>query len=352
MQLVRGGDYAVQVRERTSTFINDVQNMRAAAGPGSIGLVFVSAVAKIKEVCDLLDEAKMTYVTHHPGIDHGAREQSHLALASGSATLCVASGDYGMGMHLPRCSFVVHYDLPTSMNLYAQQIGRAGRDGTPAACLLLYSVADLNNHISALAASSAGQGSFDQFADDRSALYTVLQFAMDPATCRHGLVVSSYFGQDERCGSHLSTNGCCDNCRSPAPKSVADWSFERAAVIKFVSSLPPDNKVNRLRATEILRGLQSLRDSWDDNPQFGACMHMSAVDLTRLLTWMCLQGDLREELFRTLETTRSQKPMRQFRLQCAVHVSSSVKKPHFAVRAHGTGRTAILPPNLVAAPLN
>ena len=117
----------------------------------------------------------------------------------------VATVAFGMGINKSNVRFVVHYNMPASLEAYYQEIGRSGRDGLRADCLLLYHMQDVQAH-----AQMIDEGAEEERPGRTARLQAMLRFAQ-AHTCRRPLLLH-YFGeepQEEGCGF-------CDNCRAEA----------------------------------------------------------------------------------------------------------------------------------------
>ncbi len=110
--------------------------------PGS-GIVYASTRKKCEEVAAaLVHEARRTTVVYHAGLLPDERHAAQEAFMAGQAEIVVATNAFGMGIDKRDVRFVVHYTMPGSLEAYYQEAGRAGRDGEPSRCLLLYNPAD------------------------------------------------------------------------------------------------------------------------------------------------------------------------------------------------------------------
>ena len=107
------------------------------------GIVYVATRAHADEVAQLLRERGFLASAYHAGHPKETREEVQRAFMDDELPVIVATTAFGMGVDKPRVAFVVHYDVPGSLDSYYQQIGRAGRDGTPARAILLYHPPDL-----------------------------------------------------------------------------------------------------------------------------------------------------------------------------------------------------------------
>ena len=107
------------------------------------GIVYCAKRATVEEVCDHLRERGIAATRYHAGLSAEERERNQRAFVNDTAPVMVATNAFGMGIDKSNVSYVVHYNMPGSVEAYYQEAGRAGRDGSPAECLLLWCDGDI-----------------------------------------------------------------------------------------------------------------------------------------------------------------------------------------------------------------
>ena len=110
--------------------------------PGS-GIVYVRTREGTEQVADMLRREGITAAAYHGGMGHAERSLRQEEWVSGRTRVMVATNAFGMGIDKPNVRFVIHYNMPKDLESYYQEAGRAGRDGQPARCTLLYSGTDV-----------------------------------------------------------------------------------------------------------------------------------------------------------------------------------------------------------------
>ena len=173
---------------------------------GDSGIVYCSTRKTVDRLVDQLSSRGYRAAAYHAGLSSSRRETAQDLFIRDDVDIVVATVAFGMGVDKPDVRFVAHYDMPSSIESYYQEVGRAGRDGQPSACLLLHSTADLSTiefHIS-------GKSDSEQQVA-RLQLRHMRAFA-DTHGCRRRPLLA-YFGEEpppEGCGH-------CDNCVDPPP---------------------------------------------------------------------------------------------------------------------------------------
>ena len=158
------------------------------------GIIYCSTRKNVMLVFDALASQQVNAVAYHAGMSDEEREFSQNAFVSGRADVVVATNAFGMGIDRSDVRFVVHFEIPGSVEAYYQEAGRAGRDGEPAVCELLFNHADLKTQ------EFFFEGSNPPLSVIRS-LYNMLRFECDPATSELHLTVDA---MAERLGKEVN----------------------------------------------------------------------------------------------------------------------------------------------------
>ena len=229
-----------EIRDKTNVkreIIKFIKNNR-----GKSGIIYCLSRKKVEDIAEFLNVNGIKARPYHAGMDAATRAKNQDAFLMEEVDVIVATIAFGMGIDKPDVRFVIHYDIPKSLEGYYQETGRAGRDGKEGQCIAVYSYKDIQK----LEKFMQGKPLAEQEIGKQLLLETV-SYA-ESNRCRRKIILN-YFGEgydEENCG-------CCDNCLHP--KKLFDGQEDLLLVIELINSMRERFKAEHL--ANILGGVSN-----------------------------------------------------------------------------------------------
>lgn len=285
-------------------FVNDHKNQS--------GIIYCCTKKDCEKVAEELRNNYRVSIKHyHAAMTPDERSIVQREWQTGRIQVIAATIAFGMGIDKPDVRFVAHFSIPSSLEGYYQETGRAGRDGQPATCRLYFNFGDTRTHNFLI---DKGDGNWQQKQRQRENLSNMMKFCDNETDCRRKQIMS-YFGE------RFEAAACkkmCDNCirNQYTQNEFKDMSKDAIVAINIVKQLGSNDPVTLNQLLDIYRGarLKRVMDHGHDNLDgFGHGKNVPKINADRLLRAIVYEGGLE---VKTITHSSSAYPSSE------VHVSS------------------------------
>lgn len=268
------------------------------------GIVYCISRKNVEEVCEKLCGAGYDATRYHAGLNDEERRRNQEDFIYDRKRVMVATNAFGMGIDKSNVSFVIHYNMPKNMESYYQEAGRAGRDGSPAECVLLYGKRDVRTNEFLIDKSENSELDEEQSEQikqlDRERLKLMTYYSTTSDCLRQYML--RYFG--ERAPDHC---GNCSNCN--AGYEMTDITLAAQKIVSCVYRLEQRNRrVGASTIVEILRGSKSRRmteNGFETLSTYGIMSDSNTSSLRRIVEFLIRENYLAEtgEEYHVVEMT-------------------------------------------------
>ncbi|WP_303430452.1 DNA helicase RecQ [uncultured Muribaculum sp.] len=272
-----------EVRPKTANVDRDIIKF-IKANPDKSGIIYCLSRKKVEELAEILKVNNIKALPYHAGMDGATRSANQDAFLLEKVDVIVATIAFGMGIDKPDVRFVIHYDIPKSLEGYYQETGRAGRDGGEGQCIAFY----INKDLLKMEKFMQGKPLAEQEIGKQLLIETA-SYA-ESSICRRKSLLH-YFGEEyneDNCGN-------CDNCLNP--KKQVEAKDELCAVIETVAALKEKFKSDQVIDVMLGNNTATIKSyNHDDLEVFGCLQGSDARTVNTVIRQAIIAGYLDRDI--------------------------------------------------------
>jgi ATP-dependent DNA helicase RecQ len=252
---------------------------------GKSGIIYTLNRKTTEELAQMLMANGIKAVAYHAGLDSKLRSKRQDEFLGEEVQVIVATVAFGMGIDKPDVRFVIHYNIPKSIENYYQETGRAGRDGLEGKCILYYSHKDVSKLEHLMRDKSLTEREMGAQLINETVAYS------ESAVCRRKILLN-YFGEEY---SSENCEGMCDNCKNP--KELHEAKAEVLLALKSIKALEERFPITYMIALIMGKANPQIKMYRHDNlPVFGTGKSKDEHFWNSLLRQMLLEGIIQKDI--------------------------------------------------------
>ena len=256
--------------------LNYIQNHKSESG-----IVYAATRKEVEKIHEILSSIGLTVSKYHAGLSNKERTENQIEFIKDDIDIMVATNAFGMGIDKPNIRWVIHYNMPQSIENYYQEIGRAGRDGEKSECILMFTPGDIQVQKYLI---DYGIENPDRKLHQQKKLQQMVEFVYTNSCYRKSIL--SYFGEElkEDCGN-------CSNCLNTG--EIVDKTVDAQKVISCVYRMKRSYGITNI--VDVLRGSKNkrvLQFGFDKLSTYNIMKDYSTEDLKTFINTLISHGYL------------------------------------------------------------